>query len=277
LDPWRVALCAHYLGVSLYRLGSAKAAYESFSEALHLWQKLQAEPENILTAELNAALGALRAGLLDEAEAGFERLLRSPLAADPGGRAEVLGALALVAARRANRAHAQQMMQASRDCAQESADPGVIVRVTRAAGETFLVLENRDEARQAFATALTLVQQSDATYSGAIAGEDILSVLVGLLDCGEDDPDLAVQALRLVPAALADVNAWWELPRLLAKVAHLGERGLLLRNGSELGGLRDILQRVIEVSSQRPDCREAVERLCHVLLARNAPQASCRC
>lgn len=86
-------------------------------------------------------------------------------------------------------------------------------------------------------------------------------MLVGLQECGNDDPNLTIQALLLIPAALADVNAWWELPRLLPNVTRLVERGGLAQDGPEAANLWAAARRLIEASAERRDCTEAVGRL----------------
>jgi tetratricopeptide (TPR) repeat protein len=260
------ALCAHCLGDLYYRLGDARAAYAHFYTAWQTWRLTSDYPDDILTAELNCAVAAFRAGLLEAAEDGFRRLLRHPLCTEPAAHAECLGALAMVAARRGDREQVENLAHEALQKARESGEREVLVRVARSAGEAYLTLQRWEEARQAFE--LARAQAADAADDRcSIPAEDRLGVLMGLQECNTTDPDLTLQALVLVPAALEDVNAWWELPRLLPRVACLAEQGVLEQDGAEAAPLRAAIQRAVAAGSQRRDCVAAADRLRRYLAA----------
>jgi len=262
LNPSLEALCVHALGDLYYRLGEAQVAYDHFCTALRIWRVFNDHPEDILTAELNSAVAAFRAGLLDAAQAGFERVLRHPLCAEPAGHAEVLGALAMVAARRGDGRRTEELLQEALSKAYESSEQDVLIRVTCSAGEAYLALNRRADARQAFRRALASAQSGDATAgTSEVPAEDLLGVLVGLQACGDDDPRLTLEAVLLVPTALKDVNAWWDLPRLLPNVTRLAEDGLFAQEEPKTAQLRASLQRLQEAAAQRRDCAEALIRL----------------
>jgi tetratricopeptide (TPR) repeat protein len=272
-NPDLEALCAHCLGDLYYRLGDARVAYVHFCTAWQTWRFTSDYPDDILTAEVNCAVTAFRAGWLDAAEAGFQRLLRHPLCSEPAAQAEFLGALAIVAARRGDTEQVEALAPEALQKARESSERDVLVRVARSAGEAYLTLQRWDAARQAFE--LAWAQAADgADNRSPIPAEDRLGVLMGLQECNPTDPHLTLQALLLVPAALEDVNAWWELPRLLPRVARLAEQGLVEQDGAETAQRRVAAQRMIEAGLQRQDGQEAAARLRHALVQSALPSAN---
>src|SRR5262249_6901831 len=149
-NPDLEALCAHCLGDLYYRLGDARAAYAHFCTAWQTWRLTSNYPDDILTAEVNCAVAAFRAGWLNAAEDGFRRLLRHPLCIEPAAQAEFLGALAIVAARRGDTEQVEDLAHEALQKARESGERDVLVRVARSAGDAYLTLQHWDEARQAF-------------------------------------------------------------------------------------------------------------------------------
>lgn len=186
----------------------------------------------------------------------------SHLCTAPASQAEILGALAIVAAGHVEEGRAEQLVNEALEKTAENGERDVLVRVARSAGEAYLLLNRRADARKALTLAMTHAQAADAADGGSpIPAEDLLGVLVGLQECGDEDPNLTTQALLLIPSALDDVNAWWELPRLFPRVIHLAERGLFAQDGPQAAQLRAAAQRLVEAGSQRSDCQEAAGQL----------------
>ena len=251
LAPFAEDRFAMELGELSYRTGDAARARESYLAALAIRERIGSEVDR-LRASLGAALAARRCGLLDEALAAFTRTLDSPICAKGSARAEVLAALALVAAQRGDEATAAPRLAEARDAAERAASPEALVRVARAAGEAFLLLDRRDEAQTFFSRALATVDEGTPELRARTASET-MGALVGLRRAGERDPAIVLRALSLAPAALADAEATWDLPALLQALLDLdAER--LLPEPSSLAGLRVALR----AGAERDDCERLV-------------------
>ena len=179
-----------------------------------------------------------------------------------------------MAARRGDTEQVEALAHEALQKARESGERDVLVRVARSAGEAYLTLQRWDEARQAFELAWAHVADG-ADDRSPIRAEDRLGVLLGLQECNPTHTHMTLQALLLVPAALEDVNAWWELPRLLPRVACLAEQSLLEQDGAEVAQRRVAAQRMLEAGLQRRDCQEAAARLRHALVQSALPSGLC--
>src|SRR5262249_46354562 len=85
----------------------------------------------------------------------------------------------------------------------------------------------------------------------SIPPEDEMGVLIGLREAGNLDPALVTRALALVPAALADDNAWWDVPRLVRALDAVGVPAERSREARHL----------VDAGWQRIDCGETAARL----------------
>lgn len=256
MNPRYEAVCTHYLGNLHYRLGNAKLAWEYFSTTLRVWYLIKDYPQNIITAELNCAVSAFRAGLLDESEACFQKLLHGPIGHTMSGQAEIVGALAMIAAKRSDRESVEQQAKAAVKQAIASKEQDVLVRVYRSIGDAFLILKNVNRAYRAFDKALTIARSDDST----IPDEDLLGVLVGWQICNDPDPELLVEALLLVPTALHDANAWWDVPQLLSHTIAQVEQGKFKEFWWKEVRLQKAAQKLIEAGLQRHDSKVAAEK-----------------
>jgi tetratricopeptide (TPR) repeat protein len=249
LDPEAEAVALHHLALCEYRLGEAARAADGFRRALELFRVIGADPGDIATEELNLSVSAFRAGDFDGAERGFAALQNNELFSAPGSQAELLGARAMIAAARCDGAeHALEHAREALALAEAADDPDALGRVLRSIGEALLALGKRSDAAAPLERALALADAHDAT------AEDLLGVLVAWLEAGSPDAQVAGRALALVPRALSDPNAWWELPRLLRALASLVESRSLDRGDPHLA-------RAIAAASQRRDCQAAMNVL----------------
>src|SRR5215472_12145709 len=260
LDPEAEAVGAHALGLIYYRLGDARRAREQFQTSLRIWQIIRGYPEDILTEELNCAVTAFRAELLPEAETGFERIRKSPLLGAESAQAETLGALAMVAAKRGQPDVAIARAQQAVSMAEASGERDSLIRVLRSVSEAHLMLERREEALAYLRRAMSAIAEAAAENS-TVAPEDHLGVLVGLLECGAADDRAMLQALELLPAALGDPNAWWDLPRLLVHVSHSLQRGRPPLDEDQRHKLDRLLPDCLVAAVQRADCAKAAAQV----------------
>jgi tetratricopeptide (TPR) repeat protein len=240
LDPETEAVSAHQLALVAYRLGDTETARDGFARALAIWRVIGGFAEDIATEELNLAVTAFRARDWDTAESGFQALRQSPLFAAAEAQAESLAALAMIAAGRGDRSLANERAAAAVTLAHDSGDAGVQVRVLRSVGEAHLLLHDHAAARLELANALQLADES-----GAAAPEDLLGVLAALHAAGgTDGADGAIleRAAALLPDALADANAWWDLPRLVPALA-------------QARGSDGAVAAALALARQRLDCR----------------------
>ena len=254
-NPLAVDRFAADLGDLRYRLGDPADAHRCFLEVMAVRRRL-GEPDELWRAEISASQAALRAGLLEEAEAGFRRALSSPACATSGGRAEILAALAATAAARGDTAMAEEQVNAAIAEAAATGQRGALVRTARAAGEVCLRLGAQADAREAFERAIELadaqIEEGDTVPStAAVAAADQMGALLGAFRAGDDDPHRVLRALSLLPDALDDAEAWWDLPHLLDGVIRLTGSPAL-----ETPELRAALEVALRAGDQRPDTRE---------------------
>jgi tetratricopeptide (TPR) repeat protein len=235
----------HELGLLAYRRGDAVEASQHHARANALCVRTDADPGDRLTTALNAAVSAWRAGDPDAADDGFV-----DVCATAGLPAELLpelfAARGLVAADRGDRGVAEAFVEAATTALDPADDPRAAARVMRTFGEIALRLGDPDGARTAFEAALAV---PDAPP------EDRFGALLGRVEAGEAPAALLDEALALAPAALADPNAWWELPRLLRALVARGEPP---RRDADAA---DPLARTLALAAQRTDCRALVARL----------------
>ena len=253
LQPDAEAFWSYLAGELYYRIGDAGLAHENFGTAFELWAYMHHDAEDVLAAQLGCAVAALRANRPGEAESRFQSLRSHPLLAHAAGQAETLGALAMAAARRGDEESALHRISAALAQAAACPEPDVLVSVNRSAGEMYRILGRFDESRAAFEQALAAAV---ACGCDEIAPSEIFCLLVG----SPVDTARTLEALSLVPQALEDANAWWELPRLIPRVTKLAERGELSRH-PRARDLAVAVRCLVEAGSQRPDCRDAVMEL----------------
>ncbi len=249
LQPDAEAFWSYLTGELYYRIGEAGLAYENFADAFELWVHMDADAEDVLAAHLGCAVAALRANRPGEAESRLQSLRSHPLLSHAPGQAETLGALAMAAARRGDEESALSRISAAFAQAARCAESDVMVSVQRSAGEMYRMLGRFDESRAAFEQAL-------ASARNEIAPCEILCLLVG----APIETARTLEALLLLPKALEDANAWWELPRLIPRVTKLAERGELSRLPHS-GDIAVAIRCLVEAGSRRADCREAVMEL----------------
>jgi tetratricopeptide (TPR) repeat protein len=260
LDPEAEAVGAHALGLIYYRLGDARSARDQFQTSLRIWQIMRGYPEDILTEELNCAVTAFRAGLLPEAEAGFERIRKNPLMTAESAQAETLGALAMVAAKRGQRDTSMARAQQALSIAEASGERDSLIRVLRSVGEAHLMLNRPADALRYLRRAMNVIDEA-VSEKTPVAPEDHLGVLVGLLDCGGADDAVMLQALELLPPALVDPNAWWELPRLLVHVSNGLQRGSPPMKEDQRHALDRLLPDCLVAAVQRADCAKVAAQI----------------
>jgi tetratricopeptide (TPR) repeat protein len=251
LEPEAEAYWAYLIGEISYRMGAADLALQGFQASMELWRQLQHPPEDVLAAELCCAMAALRAGRGDVAEARFESLRTHPDLAHAAGQAETLAALAMVAATRHDAQTAADRIQSAMRFAKECGFADAVVSVQRSAGEAYRILGQEDQSRKAFEQAMETVSHNGSAASSRF------SLLMAL----PEDTDRTLEALQLLPQALDDANAWWDLAGLIHRVTKLAENGALSAAEQESADLKVAIGRLIEAGSQRGDCQRAVMNL----------------
>lgn len=241
LAPDDEAFAAHGLGVTLYKIGDARGAHAAFSTSLRIWTVMRGFAEDLLAEELNLAVTAYRAGDLTCAEEGFARVRANPLMQTEAAQAETLAALAMIDARAGARSRAVLRADEATRVARATGAPDVLVRTLRTVAEASLLLGDRVAARAHVAGAQAAIASAEANGC-ALAAEDVLGVLITAVDAGLGPADgLLRSAVALIPAAVADANAWWDLPRLSV---HLRACPEAVGDAASLEGL-EVLARVV--------------------------------
>lgn len=259
LDPhWVETMMAGYAfwaGDLHYRLGDAERAFQRFCLAVELWSHFHEDPLDVLYAHLNCAAAAYRAGRLDEAWSRFSavKAVLPPDALDL--HAEILGALALLAARRADEPGARTAIAAALEALGPVDDLETRARVHRMVGDAHLALGDRAAAHHAFlaglAPAMSPAGASGVLVADALPAEVVFGLLLGLVELDAATTEHVRLACELGPRALLDSDAWWDAPRLARVLADPRWRG-----ATTCSPERD---RLLALMRQRPDCATLVE------------------
>ncbi len=239
LAPTDEAYMSHLLGDCAYRLGRAAEALAHFGVATRLWRRLGADPADLLQGKLNCAISAFRAGRLGESRARFEALLTEELF-EGDARADLLGALAWLAGEAGAEAESAARLDEARAVAESDE---VRARLDRAEAEAAI-------ARGRLEVATGCLERGLASAAASPA-EDRLGLLAGLLALGREEH--LEEALRLVPDALADPNAWWDVPRVAAAASRAASAGRSLGDPAARAGFA----RLLGAALARDDAREA--------------------
>lgn len=237
------------LGNLYYQRGEAMLAYRSYRRALMEVSLAGRSDPSLL---MNLAVAAFRAGLLAEADAGFDEVIASGSADGEAPGAELLGARAMVAAARGDAALTERRLAAARAQAAQEGDIAMI-GVALCEGESYLLLGDRARAHDVLRRAHVAIGDR-----GPAEGVDLCGVLVALADCEDEDPARLFEALTVLPRALLDPNAWWHLPRLVRRVLRLAEQGRLV---DVTPRQQDELRRLARQASYRCDGEEMAARL----------------
>jgi hypothetical protein len=254
-----------------YRRGAAARAHQLFADACDLRRRL-GSPRFLRPVDATAAAAAARAGHLAAARRRFAALLEDGEARSAGARAQLLAALADLAAREGKEAEADARMNEAIAAAVDSGERDALLAVALAAGRTCRVLGREDAAREAYERAAEIAETAvpDAPPPPAALR---LATCLGLHESGRGDPGLAARCLALLPDALEDADAWWELPRVLAVVSAASAPTPEALAGA---GLVEPLSRLRAAAAQRPDCGAALQALGAVLYPRYGRTASAK-
>lgn len=214
LDPIESDWMAAHAADGAYRQGDAQAAVALYRQALASARRIAGEVE-IRATETSLAMALLRAGRGGEAADALERLAGG--AEDPASRAELAATRGWALAVCGDVAASESAINDAISAAVALGQRDLLARVACAAGEACLALGRPDEAGQAFRQALAMTRLGE----GATAA-DALWALGGLMAIGVAQAAELEQALELLPEALPEAEAWWELPRLHAATLALG-------------------------------------------------------
>jgi tetratricopeptide (TPR) repeat protein len=234
------------------RLGEAAEAFEAFERARDLRRRL-GSPGFLRPLDAPAATAAARAGRAVEARGLYEGILGYG-GLGPAARAQVLAALAELAARTNRPEEADARMNEAIALAVESGERDALLAVAVTAGRACRLLGREAEERDAFRRGVDIAAAGGPDAAPAPAGLS-LAALLGAWET-DGDPQFLRHALRLLPEALEDTSAWWELPRLLRAVRDAAPSGLLA-DPEMAGPLRDLEA----AAGQRADCAALLKEL----------------
>ncbi len=202
-------LFAMEVGDLCYRLGDAAGAREAFGQALRLRERVADDPD-VFQARLGLALSAWRAGDRGAAEEQLLGLLQHPAAERETVRARLLAWLGVLAAELGDGSTADARINAGIELAVSTGDGDTLLEMALLAGRACLALERQEEAAEAYAQALALLETGDGLLAPAPLR---LRAWLGIARTRADALALA-EALRILPEALEDAEIWWALPLL---------------------------------------------------------------
>ena len=198
--------------------------------------------------ELNFLSLLIKAGRLDRAEEIVLRALQETTEPSRAERAELIAARGLIAAHRGNDQEAETQINQAIDLAVESGERNTLLRVALVAAISSRALGRRDDAKNAYAQALELIE---ANRDSPLDRQDLLEVYLGLHEAHHPGENWAHEALELLPGALESHEAWWNLRRLLIAV-----RDSLRHDADGLSApkYQEPLEALLLACSQRDDC-----------------------
>jgi tetratricopeptide (TPR) repeat protein len=241
-----------------YRLGHAPKALAHFEVARRTARTFAVSAIDVLSATVNCAVAAYRAGLFASSASFFEDALGQVDPDDAATSAELLAALAMAQTGAGDETAAREAVSRARERASSVDDPSVLARMHRSLAEVALATDRFGEAANDLASGLRCAGMGSGS-GWTSPPEDVLGLLVGALEIGELAPrgvelgerdENASEALHLALSALDDPSTWWDLPRLL-RIAR-PERHTL---STSAAGALDTIERI---AVQREDCRRIV-------------------
>lgn len=251
-----------YAGDLHYRLGDPESARRYFQQAQSLLERFELA-RFLASVEVSRASSCSRAGDTEEARRTLERALEMDINQSLDAQAQLLARLALVAARAGDELGAEERLDQAVDCAVDSGERDTLLHVAAIAGTVFQLLGRSEEALEAFSQGLEISEvrgaQEDPPPPSAA---DLCTVLLGLLELGKSDTRSLLRLLALLPEALEDPDAWWQISRILAVVRDAVAQQPEVFRAPELS---DSLSVLLRVAAQRSDCAVGLEALQRVL------------
>jgi tetratricopeptide (TPR) repeat protein len=213
LDPLAEDLLRTELGELYYRMGNVERSLLHLEQALEI-RRRAAEPDEVVRTELSCAIAAMRAGQLQRAEEIIDTALDRPLLASGRARAEALALVGLLCAKQGAGDAADAATNDAIELSVAAGERDTMLRVARSAGDACLALGRKEAALAAFTQALEIASTGESPPPSEVVG-----ALLGSYEAGRAERDLVERAHALMPAALADPETWWDLPRLAAALA----------------------------------------------------------
>ena len=160
-----------------------------------------------------------------------------------------------VFAREQDRKAAEEMVNAAIDLAVADGERNLMMRVARIAGWCNDTMGAPDEALQAYGQALEL-----SSHAGDVPPwpEELFLTLINFQRIQGPNTENMELALKNLPAALEQMEAWWELCPTLEMLVTLAQK-----NETEYREMisRESLWQLIEAAGERADCKEALKQL----------------
>lgn len=229
------------------RLGEAEAAFAAFERARDLRHRL-GSPRFLRPVAAPAAAAAARAGRIAEARFLYQNLLEQEVS--DAVAAQILAALAELAAREGDGAEADERMNEAIGRAVESGERDALLAVAVAAGRACRALGRDEAAHDAYRRALEIAGPDGMDGQEVPPPASLLwAARLGAWETGERDPEIPLRCLRRTGPALEDADAWWELPSLLQALAAVAPAGRLA-DPALAAPLHDLQA----AASERADC-----------------------
>lgn len=214
-----------------YRLGRVERAIEA-CEAAHQFIQTYGN------ATLLGSLDLLHAEALGRGGRGGEgldvvRMVLAELALSPARQVEAHALAARLAAAEGDARTAEEAANAAIEGAVEHGHRDSLLLAAVAAGTASRALGRLDDARDAYGRALALASTGELGDPPPPAG-DMLEAHLGVWQHDPGETDHLLQALRLLPSALAEPQGWWHLAPLTAAVEAARQQQPLLFTAPEL-------------------------------------------
>jgi tetratricopeptide (TPR) repeat protein len=238
------------------RLGEVEAAFAAFERARDLRHRL-GSPRFLRPVEIPAAAAAARAGRTAEARFQFQLLLE--LETSDATAAQLLAAMAGLAAREGDAGEADERMNEAIGRAVESGERDALLAVAVAAGRACQVLGWDEAARDAYRRALEIAGPAGSAGEDSAPPASLLwAALLGAWETGDPDPEIPVRCLLQTGPALEDADAWWDLPRLVRALAAIAVTAPgRLADPALAESLRDLRA----AAAERADCAAPLDEL----------------
>ncbi|MEM8930754.1 MAG: hypothetical protein AAGE94_06240 [Acidobacteriota bacterium] len=192
------------------RCGDTDAASRTFEHAIALRERL-GRPRFLRPIEGYAAMCWLRNGEIERARDALVARIDSLPADEHRGRAEILARLAWLETSTGRPNAADPHLDEAIEQAAALGDRSVLIDVAVVAGRCGQSMQRPEDASRAYRRALELGAGLDESTPSA---SKRLAAQIGLAELGDDPIARTLAAVEHWPAAAADVEAWWDLPRL---------------------------------------------------------------
>lgn len=241
-------------------IGEYDKAY-NYLRQIQFIANLDNDSEYLYTLALIQAGLCIRSNRWNEAQSILEQSLDDPNHSSNDARAEISALLGVIAANKRDERMMETRINTAIDLAVVSGERNTLFRIASLAGYASQLVHKLEQAKEAYGRALEIAEV-DKQMEKPVPAATLLSVFIGLYECGDHNYRLVLQALKLIPVALDSSETWWNLRRFLLMLTSVARE---IPNVLDRPELFEPLEKLVTAASQRSDCTKTLKELLEIL------------